>query len=135
MKYAAERLEEMPQVGRELAVAQAYYQHIPQQQLPGVSMEDLMAAWQEVLKRASHFSHHKVGREELSVREHMSMILRRLNAEPLLEFSALFDLREGVQKMVVCFLAILELAREGLVRLTQQQAFSPIYLQTCDVLS
>ncbi len=129
MKLAARKLDELPQVGRELMVAQAYYEHIPQQQLPGVTMEDLCAAWQEVLRRASHYVHHKVSREELSVREHMSMILRKLNAEPLMEFIALFDVKDGLPKLVVCFLAILELAREGLVRLTQQAAFSPIYVQ------
>jgi segregation and condensation protein A len=134
IKLAAQRIDELPQVGRDMLVAEAYYDHIPQQQLPGVSMEDLLAAWQDVLKRASHFTHHKVSREELSVREHMSMILRRLNAEPLLEFIALFDLKEGIPKLVVCFLAILELAREGLVRITQQNAFTPIYVQAGDVL-
>ncbi|HQR50396.1 MAG TPA: ScpA family protein [Methylophilaceae bacterium] len=138
MKLAAHKLDELPQVGRELLVAQAYFEHIPQQQLPGVSMEDLLMAWQEVLRRASHYVHHKVSREELSVREHMSLILRRLNAKPLLEFTALFEVGEGVPKLVVCFLAILELAREGLVRLTQMHedaaAFSPIYVQANDVL-
>ncbi len=129
MKLAAQQLDALPQVGRELMVAQAYYEHIPQQQLPGVSMEELFAAWQDVLKRASHFVHHKVSREELSVREHMSLILRKLSGVPYLEFMALFDVREGLPKLVVCFLAILELAREGLVRLTQQSAFSPIYVQ------
>ena len=134
IKLAAQRIDELPQVGRDMQVAEAYFDHIPQQQLPGVSMDDLLAAWQDVLKRASHFTHHKVSREELSVREHMSMILRRLNAEPLLEFIALFDLKEGIPKLVVCFLAILELAREGLVRITQQGAFTPIYVQVGDVL-
>jgi len=134
MKLAAQQIDELPQVGRDLLVAQAYYEHIPQQQLPGVSMDDLFAAWQEVLKRASHFVHHKVSREELSVREHMSMILRKLNAEPLMEFIALFDIRDGLPKLVVCFLAILELAREGLVRLTQQEPFSPIYVQAGEVM-
>src|SRR5574343_216961 len=119
MKLAAQQLDDLPQVGRELMVAQAYYEHIPQQQLPGVSMEELFSAWQDVLKRASHFVHHKVSREELSVREHMSLILRKLSGKPLMEFTVLFDLRDGLPKLVVCFLAILELAREGLVRLTQ----------------
>ena len=132
IKLAAQRIDDMPQVGREMLVAQAYYDHIPQQELPGVSMEELFDAWQGVLKRASHFTHHKVSREELSVREHMSIILRKLSTEPLLEFVALFDLKEGIPKLVVCFLAILELAREGLVRLTQQEAFSPIYVQASD---
>lgn len=134
IKLAAQRLDALPQVGRELLVAQACFEHIPQQQLPGVSMEDLLAAWQAVLMRASHFTHHKVSREELSVREHMSQILRRLKADPLLEFTALFEPGEGISRLVVCFLAILELAREGLVRLTQQAAFSTIYVQAGDVV-
>ena len=130
IKLAAQRLDELPQVGRELSVAQAYYERIVEVQRPTVSMDDLMAAWQSVLQRASRYRHHKVGRAELSVREHMSHILRRLQQDGMTEFSALFDVAgEGVAKLVVCFLAILELAREGLVRLTQQAAFSPIYLQ------
>jgi segregation and condensation protein A len=71
-----------------------------------------------------------VGKAELSVREHMSIILRRLKTDNLLEFSELFDVvQDGIAKLVVCFLAILELAREGLLRITQQVAFSPIYVQ------
>ncbi|PKO51292.1 MAG: segregation/condensation protein A, partial [Betaproteobacteria bacterium HGW-Betaproteobacteria-2] len=66
----------------------------------------------------------------LSVREHMSQILRKLKAHKMLEFSALFDVaNDGLSKLVVCFLAILELAREGLVHITQQKAYTPIYLQ------
>lgn len=130
IKLAAQRIEAMPQVGNEISVAQAYYERIFEVQQPEVSVDDLMTAWKGVLQRASHFRHHKLGRAELSVREHMSEILRRLQQDRLTEFSALFDVhREGVAKLVVCFLAILELVREGLVRLTQQAAFSPIYLQ------
>ena len=132
IKLAAQRIDEMPQVGREMLVAQAYFDHVSEQPLPGVSMDELFEAWQGVLKRASHFTHHKVSREELSVREHMSLILRKLGESPLMEFVALFDHKEGIPKLVVCFLAILELAREGLVRLTQQEAFSPIYVQAND---
>ncbi len=133
IKLAAQRLDEMPQAGRGLAVAQAYHERIAESRPPQIGLDDLVAAWQELLRRASHYTHHKVSREELSVREHMSLILRRLGAEPLLEFSALFDLREGISRMVVCFLAILELAREGLLRIVQQEAYAPIYLQAADV--
>jgi len=130
IKLAAQNLDAMPQVGREILVAQAYLQQITEVQLPVVSMDDLMAAWQSVLHRASQFAHHKVSRAELSVREHMSYVLRRLKNDPLLEFIQLFDVEhDGLPKLVVCFLAILELAREGLLKITQQQAFSPIYLQ------
>lgn len=130
IKLAAQRLDAMPQVGQEILVAQAYYQQIVEIQPPQVELDDLIAAWKGVLERASHFSHHKISRAELSVREHMSQILRRLKQDRLVEFSALFDIEnDGISKLVVCFLAILELAREGLLRMTQQAEFSPIYLQ------
>jgi segregation and condensation protein A len=129
IKLAAENLDDMAKVGDGITVASAYYQHISQVKPPEVSLEDLTEAWRNVLKRASHFKHHKVSRAELSVREHMSLILRQLQAEPVLEFWQVFDLADGIPKLVVCFLAILELAREGLLRITQQSAFSPIYLQ------
>ncbi len=130
IKLAAENLDDLAKVGDGITVASAYYQHISQTQAPEVSLDDLTEAWRNVLKRASHFKHHKVSRAELSVREHMSLILRRLQTEPRLEFSQMFDIaQDGIAKLVVCFLAILELAREGLLRITQQAAFSPIYLQ------
>jgi segregation and condensation protein A len=129
IKLAAENLDDMAKVGDGITVASAYYQHISQIKPPEVSLDDLTEAWRNVLKRASHFKHHKVSRAELSVREHMSLILRQLQAEPVLEFWQVFDLADGIPKLVVCFLAILELAREGLLRITQQSAFSPIYLQ------
>ncbi len=130
IKLAAERLDAMPQVGREIMVAAAYYDQITQVQPASVSLDDLVEAWKNVLKRASHFSHHKLGRAELSVREHMSQVLRRLKEAHMLEFSELFDLAmDGLAKMVVNFLAILELAKEGLIHISQQEAYSPIYVQ------
>lgn len=130
IKLAAQRLDAMPKVGEDIHVASAYYQHIVEIRPPEVSLDDLVDAWKNVLKRAKLNQHHKLGRAELSVREHMSQILRRLKNEELVEFSQLFDMvNDGLPKLVVNFLAILELAKEGLVRITQQAAFSPIYLQ------
>ena len=130
IKLAAQRLDEMPKVGDSLIVAAAYYQQISEIKPPEVSLDDLADAWRNVLKRAKLNSHHKIGKAELSVREHMSQILRRLKADGLVEFSQLFDVMiDGLPKLVVNFLAILELAKEGLIRITQQEAFSPIYLQ------
>lgn len=130
IKLAAQRLDAMPMVGSEIQVASAYYQHISQVKPPEVSLDDLLDAWKNVLKRAKLNQHHKLGRAELSVREHMSQILRRLNTEKMVAFSALFEMDDAVlAKLVVHFLAILELAKEGLIRITQQAAFSPIYLQ------
>ena len=130
IKLAARNLDEMPKVGEELQVAHAYYHHIAEIKPPEVSMDELVEAWKNVLKRAKLNSHHKLGRAELSVREHMSMVLRRLQTEGMCEFSELFNLKtEGLPKLVVNFLAILELAKEGLIKITQQAAFSTIYLQ------
>jgi len=130
IKLAAQGLDEMPKVGEDISVASAAYQQVSNIMPPLVSMDDLAHAWRDLLKRASHYQHHKVGRAELSVREHMSIILRRLKTDKLIEFSAVFNIVEdGLPKLVVCFLAILELAREGLLRISQQAPFSPIYLQ------
>ena len=130
IKLAAERLGMLPKVGEDISVAAAYYQHISEIKPPEVSLDELVEAWRNVLKRAKLITHHKIGKAELSVREHMSHILRRLKADGMVEFSALFDNEvEVLAKLVVNFLAILELAKEGLISITQQQAFSPIYLQ------
>lgn len=130
IKLAAQKIDEVPKVGEDISIASAYYQHIAEVKPPEFSLDDLAEAWRNVLKRASHFQHHKVGKAELSVREHMSIILRRLKIDNLLAFSELFDVvQDGIPKLVVCFLAILELAREGLLRITQQAPFSPIYVQ------
>lgn len=130
IKLAAQRLDAMPKVGEEIDVAAAYYQQISLVKPPEVSLDDLVEAWRNVLKRAKLNQHHKLGRAELSVREHMSLLLRRLSSVQVLRFDELFDLEtEGVPKLVVNFLAMLELAKEGLVRITQQEAFGTIYVQ------
>ena len=130
IKLVAQNLDDIPKVGEQFQVADAYYQHIADIKPPEVSVDELVEAWRNVLKRAKLTSHHKLGRAELSVREHMSSVLRRLQTDGMCEFSQLFDLNEGgLPKLVVNFLAILELAKEGLIKITQQAAFSTIYLQ------
>lgn len=132
IKLAAQRLDALPKVGEEIDVAAAYYQHISQVKPPEVSLDDLVEAWRNVLKRAKLNQHHKLGRAELSVREHMSLLLRRLSTATVLRFDELFDLEtDGIPKLVVSFLAMLELAKEGLIRITQQDAFGVIYVQAC----
>ncbi len=135
IKLVAQKIDALPQVGRELLVAQACFEHVAKVQLPAVEMEDLVVAWRSVLERAKHYTHHHISREQLSVREHMSLILRRLQQEGMLEFTQIFIVSEGVQKMVTYFLALLELAREGLVKMTQQAAYSPIYVQASELMA
>jgi len=130
IKLASRRLDELPKVGEEIHVTSAYYEHIRNIKPPEVDLDELLDAWKNVLKRARLNQNHKLGRSELSVREHMSIVLRQLQGEKMVQFDDLFDFDEqGLQKMVVHFLAILELAKEGLIRITQQQAYSTIYLQ------
>lgn len=96
---------------------------------PDVSVPDLQAAWQDMLRRARLVQHHTISREALSVREHMSLVLRRLQGRRFVEFTDLFDPAQGVPVLVVTFIATLELAKETLVELTQAEAFAPIYLR------
>lgn len=130
IKRAAERLAAMPKVGEQIDVAAAYVDTTRPVQPPVVSLEALVEAWRQVVKRAKLTQHHSLGRAELSVREHMSIVLRQLSQRPLLQFEQLFNVEvDGLPKLVVHFLAILELAKEGLIYITQPHAYGPIYLQ------
>ena len=102
------------------------------ERLPEVTLNDLQAAWLMLMKRARMTQHHKVRREELSVREHMANILRRLQGGMYVEFQDLLETGGGVAKLVVSFLAMLELAREKLVDITQREAFAPIHVKLAE---
>ena len=130
MKRAAHKLDELPQVGRDFQLVQVWIDKAAEQQLPGVNPEDLRQAWLWLLQRANVNQHHRVTRDQLSVREHMSAILRRLQEVRLIEFTQLFTPGGGVPKLVVTFLAILELARETLIEVTQQEPYTPIYIKS-----
>jgi segregation and condensation protein A len=82
-----------------------------------------------MLQRARLVQHHRISRAELSVREHMSLVLRRLQGRRFVEFEALFDPARGVAVLVVTFIALLELAKEALIEVTQAEAFAPIYVR------
>lgn len=129
MKQAARRLDELPQSGRDYSVVCVLIESVAMERFPDVNRDDLREAWLGLVARANAMRHHKVTREQLSVRERMSAILRRLQAGNFLEFSQLFNPLRGVADLVVTFLALLELAREALVQITQQGGFSPIYVR------
>jgi segregation and condensation protein A len=99
------------------------------ERLPAVNPQDLAEAWRGLLHRARITRHHRITREELSVREHMSIILRGLRERRVLEFSELFEPERGVPVLVVTFLALLELARELMIEITQSECFAPIYVK------
>jgi segregation and condensation protein A len=129
MKLAAARLDQLPQLGRDFLRAQVAIEQSLQVRFPDVLPDELRAAWVEILQRARLVQHHKVGRQQLSVREQMSHLLRSLQGQRFLEFQELFEPERGVPVLVVTFIALLELARERLVELTQAEAYAPIYVR------
>ena len=129
MKLAAQKLNELPQVGRDFQVVNVWIEEAAMIRLPEVRPEDLREAWLSIVARAKVNQHHRITKEQLSVRERMTRILRALRDSNHVPFEKLFDPSLGVAEMVVTFLAVLELAREGLIDVTQQAAFSPIYVR------
>jgi segregation and condensation protein A len=129
MKLAAQQLDALPQLGRDYVRAQIYIEQSMVTRWPEVNITELQAAWADVLKRAKLTQHHTITREELSVREHMTGILRRLQSSKFVEFTELFDPSRGVPVVVVNFIALLELAKETLIEITQAEAFAPIYVR------
>ena len=129
MKLAAARLDRLPLLGRDFLRAQIHIEQSLTPSFPDVSTADLRDAWLDILKRAKLNQHHRISREQLSVREHMSIVLRRLQGRRFVEFEQLFDVTRGQAVLVVTFIAMLELARERLLEITQAEAFAPIYVR------
>lgn len=130
MKLAAELLDTLPRKDRDHFVIQVNPDEIETIKVhPEVELADLIEAMKGLLQREKHLSHHEIARETMSVRERMNMVLHQLQQHKIMEFSQLFSLEEGRMGLVVTLLAILELARQSLLVITQNQAFSPIHLQ------
>jgi segregation and condensation protein A len=132
IKLAAGHIEELPRLGRDFARALVVIEQSMEPRFPDVSAMDLRQALAEALKRAKLYAHHQIAREELSVREHMSLILKRLQGAKFVEFAELFDadtLAKGAPMVIVHFLALLELARESLIEITQAVPYAPIYVR------
>jgi segregation and condensation protein A len=129
IKLAAYDLNTIPQVDRDFVRTQIFIEQSLVPTWPDVAPIDLQQAWLDVMKRAKLTQHHKISREELSVREHMTGILRRLQSSRFVEFADLFDIGGGVPVVVVNFVALLELAKETLIEITQAEPFAPIYVR------
>ncbi len=129
IKLAAAALTTVPQSGRDFLKAQVSIELALQPHFPDVVVADLQEAWRDILKRARLVQHHHISREELSVREHMSIVLRHLQGRKFVQFEHLFDIAKGSQVLVVTFLALLELAKETLIEITQAESFAPIYVR------
>ncbi|MFS2003525.1 segregation and condensation protein A [Duganella sp. CT11-25] len=129
IKLAAYDLNAVPQLDRDFVRTQIFIEQSLVQTWPDVAPVDLQQAWLDVMKRAKLTQHHRISRQELSVREHMTGILRRLQSTRFVEFADLFDLAGGVPVVVVNFVALLELAKETLIEITQAEPFAPIYVR------
>ena len=129
MKLAAFQLDTLPQVGRDFVRTQIFVDQTVVTRFPDVNVVELQSAWNDILRRAKLTAKHTITREELSVREHMTGILRRLQSAKFVEFQDLFDPSRGVPVVVVNFIALLELAKETLIEITQAEAFAPIYVR------
>mgnify|MGYP000294722025 FL=1 len=129
IKLAAWELNAVPQLDRDFIRPQLFVEQSSVPVFPDVDVGDLQRAWMDVLKRAKLTQHHRISRQELSVREHMSSILRQLQSARFVEFADLFDGQGSVPIVVVHFVAMLELAKETLIEITQAEPFAPIYVR------
>ena len=130
IKTAAEDLDELPRMGRDVFVAQALAPEARAQRLVAdVALEDVLLAMADVLRRADMFQTHQISRETLSTRERMSLVLDALRDGGFVPFTRLFTVEEGRLGVVVTFMAILELIKESLVELVQNQDYSAIHVR------
>jgi segregation and condensation protein A len=129
IKLGAQKLDSVPREGRDFMRAQVLLDQSAPARLPDVNVVDLREAWADLLRRARLVEHHRISREALSVREYMTRVLRTLQDRRFAEFHEMFDPSRGVPVIVVTFIALLELAKEFLIEITQAEAFAPIYVR------
>ncbi|MDZ4261412.1 MAG: ScpA family protein [Pseudomonadota bacterium] len=129
-KKAAENIDELPRVGRDIFEASAKGPDLTVVKAqPDLDLKELLLAFQDVLRRTDMFASHHIQREALSVRERMTNVLAALNAESFTAFTTLFEAREGRMGVVVTLLAILELIKESIIEIIQTEPFGPIYVK------
>ncbi len=129
-RKAAEDLRELPQAGRDFYVVEVEYEGSPvERPQPTVKLYDLMSAFQKVMIRADLNKHHHVTRELLSMRERMTEVLAKVKSENFIGFESLFDVKEGRMGVAVTFMAVLELIKESLLVVVQQEPFAPIHVK------
>ena len=129
-RQAAMDIEKLPRLGRDLYLANPARDHIKPKRIdPHVEIHDLLLAFAEVVKRADEKKSFNINREVLSIRERMGMVLDRVNNTEFIDFELLFDVEEGKMGMVVTFMAILELLKEHLLLVVQNEQFATIHVR------
>jgi segregation and condensation protein A len=132
-KTAAENLDALPRVGREIFIARARPEQVPLAvALPQPTLRELIFAFRDVMLRAELFAHHHIQREPLSVRERMGRILADLAGGRQAQLLDLVEPAEGRLGVVVCFLAILELAKAEMIQIQQAEPYAPVFLRLAD---
>lgn len=129
MKIGALQIDQTPQIGRDFFMSNVLIEQPIRARLPEVDGDDLRQVWRDILRRAKLVQHHRISREGLSVREHMTIVLKALKNRSFAEFHDLFDANSGPPVVVITFVALLELARESLVEITQAEPYAPIYVR------
>ena len=129
-KTAAEDLDALPRMERDTLQTRLQVENkIVNRVHPDVDMREIMLAYAAILRRAERSEHHEIQREQLSTRARMSQVLERLRGDEFVVFTSLFEPEEGKLGVVVTFLAVLELVKEKLIELVQQQEFGPIHVR------
>jgi len=129
-KQAAEDINALPRLERDVfAIRIDFPDKTTLIKPPEVSLDTILRTFAEVIHRAEVFSHHHIQREALSVRERMAIMLDRINAENFSDFKDFFDVEEGRAGVIVTFLAILELLKESLIDMVQNETNGPIYVK------
>ena len=129
IKFAAVQLGQLPQHGRDFWTAQGVIEQGSEPRYPEMHISELQQAWRDIFKRATLVQRHRITREELSVRETMGQLLKALHGRRFAPFESLFDPAKGQAVLVVTLIALLELAKETLIEITQAEAFAPIYVR------
>lgn len=128
IRAAALRMQVLPRIDRDFHIASADLNVPKEVPLPEVKAQELVSAWKDVVRRLRLRDRHKVSRQELSVREHMSALLRMLRQQTMVTLSMLWEQTPDRESQTVWFLAMLELAKEEMVILTQAEPYAPIYI-------
>ena len=130
-KKAAEDIDALPRMERDIFHAHAKPPPLQRERpLPDVDLRELLLAFKKVIERSEMFTHHHIQREPLSVRERMSIVLKKVSSDHFIEFGRLFTSLEGRTGVVVTMLAILELLKEQYIELAQSEPFAPIYIRS-----
>jgi segregation and condensation protein A len=129
-KQAAEKIDELPRYERDLfSTITEFPGRKIDQKPPEVSMESILRVFAEVIKRAEMYTHHMVSREALSVRERMGIVLEKVNPDTFTDFEELFSVEEGRGGVIVSLLAILQLVKDSLIQLVQNENNGSIYVK------